>query len=67
MALGISSMTTCVGFSWVYACSRIRLTGIWQNSNVVKFFSLLKKDDRNEQMVYYQVRLVDVVDMPGAH
>ncbi|KAL1951077.1 hypothetical protein VTO73DRAFT_226 [Trametes versicolor] len=24
------------------------------NSNVVKFFSLLKKDDRNEQMVYYQ-------------
>lgn len=27
-----------------------------QNSNVVKFFSLLKKDDREEQMVYYQVR-----------
>ncbi|KAI0673864.1 hypothetical protein C8Q78DRAFT_656594 [Trametes maxima] len=24
------------------------------NSNVIKFFSLLKKDDRNEQMVYYQ-------------
>ncbi|KAH9854309.1 hypothetical protein C2E23DRAFT_775632 [Lenzites betulinus] len=24
------------------------------NSNVVKFFSLLKKDDRREQMVYYQ-------------
>ncbi|KAI0673865.1 hypothetical protein C8Q78DRAFT_969172 [Trametes maxima] len=24
------------------------------NSNVVKFFSLLKKDDHNEQMVYYQ-------------
>ncbi|KAI0368948.1 hypothetical protein BV20DRAFT_434793 [Pilatotrama ljubarskyi] len=24
------------------------------NSNIVKFFSLLKKDDRNEQMVYYQ-------------
>ncbi|PIL31279.1 hypothetical protein GSI_05977 [Ganoderma sinense ZZ0214-1] len=24
------------------------------NSNVVKFFSLLKKDDRNEQMCYYQ-------------
>ncbi|KAI0800507.1 hypothetical protein C8Q74DRAFT_418441 [Fomes fomentarius] len=24
------------------------------NSNVVTFFSLLKKDDRNEQMVYYQ-------------
>ena len=27
-----------------------------QNSNVVRFFSLLKKDDRREQMVYYQVR-----------
>ena len=26
-----------------------------QNSNVVTFFSLLKKDDRNEQMCYYQV------------
>ncbi|KAI9066492.1 hypothetical protein FKP32DRAFT_1601720 [Trametes sanguinea] len=25
------------------------------NSNVVAFFSLLKKDDRREQMVYYQV------------
>ncbi|KAM5539952.1 hypothetical protein V8D89_006455 [Ganoderma adspersum] len=24
------------------------------NSNVVKFFSLLKRDDRHEQMVYYQ-------------
>ncbi|KAI0778879.1 hypothetical protein BD413DRAFT_609432 [Trametes elegans] len=24
------------------------------NSNVIKFFSLLKKDDRREQMVYYQ-------------
>ncbi|KAH9854307.1 hypothetical protein C2E23DRAFT_883906 [Lenzites betulinus] len=24
------------------------------NSNVVKFFSMLKKDDRREQMVYYQ-------------
>ncbi|KAL1951078.1 hypothetical protein VTO73DRAFT_227 [Trametes versicolor] len=24
------------------------------NSNVVAFFSMLKKDDRNEQMVYYQ-------------
>ncbi len=26
------------------------------NSNIVNFFSLLKKDDRTEQMVYYQVR-----------
>jgi len=25
------------------------------NTNIVKLFSLLKKDDRNEQMVYYQV------------
>ncbi|KAI0368947.1 hypothetical protein BV20DRAFT_947314 [Pilatotrama ljubarskyi] len=24
------------------------------NSNVISFFSMLKKDDRNEQMVYYQ-------------
>ena len=28
-----------------------------QNSNVVTFFSLLKKDNRNDQMVYYQVGL----------
>ena len=27
-----------------------------QNSNVVKFFSLLKRDDPREQVVYYQVR-----------
>jgi hypothetical protein len=26
-----------------------------QNTNVVKFFSLLKKDDSEQQLVYYQV------------
>jgi uncharacterized protein (DUF2235 family) len=30
---------------------------LWvQNTNVVKFFALLKKDDFNEQLCYYQVR-----------
>ncbi|KAI0640162.1 hypothetical protein C8Q77DRAFT_114336 [Trametes polyzona] len=32
------------------------------NSNVVKFFSLLKKDDRNEQMVYYQTGIGTYTD-----
>jgi uncharacterized protein (DUF2235 family) len=27
-----------------------------QNSNIVQFFSMLKKDDKSQQMVYYQVR-----------
>lgn len=27
-----------------------------QNSNVVKFFSMLKKDDEKTQVCYYQVR-----------
>jgi hypothetical protein len=26
------------------------------NSNIVQFFSMLKKDDKSQQMVYYQVR-----------
>lgn len=26
-----------------------------QNTNIVKFFALLKKDDFNEQLCYYQV------------
>jgi uncharacterized protein (DUF2235 family) len=30
---------------------------VFQNSNVVQFFSMLKKDDRAQQMVYYQVRV----------
>ena len=30
-----------------------------QNSNVVQFISLLKKDNKREQMVYYQARLPD--------
>lgn len=30
---------------------------LWaQNTNVVKFFALLKKDDFHEQLCYYQVR-----------
>jgi hypothetical protein len=27
-----------------------------QNSNIVQLFSMLKKDDKSQQMVYYQVR-----------
>ncbi|KAG8764930.1 hypothetical protein FRC19_008025, partial [Serendipita sp. 401] len=34
------------------------------NTNVIKLFSLLKKDDRNEQMVYYQPGLGTYVS-PG--
>ena len=34
----------------------VSLTGCCpQNSNIVQFFSMLKKDDRSQQMVYYQV------------
>jgi hypothetical protein len=28
------------------------------NSNIVEFFRLLKKDDSTKQMVYYQVRFI---------
>jgi len=31
---------------------------IIQNSNIVELFTMLKKSDRDEQMVYYQVRLI---------
>lgn len=27
-----------------------------KNSNIVQFFSMLKKDEKSQQMVYYQVR-----------
>jgi len=27
-----------------------------QNSNIIQLFSMLKKDDKSQQMVYYQVR-----------
>ena len=27
-----------------------------QNSNIVQLFSMLKKDDKSQQVVYYQVR-----------
>jgi uncharacterized protein (DUF2235 family) len=33
------------------------LTTSIQNSNVVKFFSLLKKDDQDKQVCYYQARI----------
>jgi hypothetical protein len=29
-----------------------------QNSSIVEFFSMLKKDDPGKQLVYYQVRIV---------
>ena len=29
-----------------------------QNTNVVKFYSLLKKDNTDEQLCYYQVRFI---------
>jgi predicted RNA-binding Zn-ribbon protein involved in translation (DUF1610 family) len=32
-----------------YVCS--------QNSNIVQLFSMLKKDDKSQQVVYYQVRV----------
>jgi len=37
--------------------SRACLMTSIQNSNVVEFVSLLKKDDPSKQLVYYQVRL----------
>ena len=35
--------------------SLLRSSPSHQNSNIVQFFSMLKKDDPSEQMVYYQV------------
>jgi hypothetical protein len=35
--------------------SRISLI-VSKNSNVINFFTLLKKDDKSQQLVYYQVR-----------
>jgi len=29
-----------------------------QNSNIVQFFSMLKKDDKSQQVVYYQVSTI---------
>ena len=44
-------------FPQMHICAYADLNSLsYQNSNVVTFFSLLKKDDRNEQMCYYQVR-----------
>ncbi|QRV79029.1 hypothetical protein RhiJN_07044 [Ceratobasidium sp. AG-Ba] len=36
------------------------------NSNIVRFFQLLKKDDRSKQMVYYQARLGTGVNSRGS-
>ena len=36
------------------------MTFFFQNSNIVEFFGLLKKDDPSKQMVYYQVRIFEV-------
>ncbi len=33
----------------------------FQNSNIVNFFSMLKKDDPKEQLVYYQVRSLHLI------
>jgi Uncharacterized alpha/beta hydrolase domain (DUF2235) len=35
-----------------------------KNSNIVQFFSMLRKDNKSEQMVYYQVRQLILV-VPG--
>lgn len=36
------------------------------NSNIVRFVSLLKKDDQKEQLVYYQVRM-DILEVLIVH
>ena len=35
-----------------------------KNSNVVHFFSCLKRDDPSQQLVYYQVSLLDCGEVP---
>jgi hypothetical protein len=35
---------------------RMTLLSSLQNSNIVQLFSMLKKDDKSQQLVYYQVR-----------
>ena len=41
-----------------YLAHRTPLFCCLQNSNIVQFFSMLKKDDKSQQLVYYQVRSV---------
>lgn len=41
------------------------LTGFEQNTNVVKLFALLKKDDFDQQLCYYQVRWPPQSDVPS--
>ncbi|KAG6871939.1 hypothetical protein C0995_014721 [Termitomyces sp. Mi166 len=38
---------------WLFLCNTNLMVGL-QNSNVVNFFSMLKKDDSKDQLVYYQ-------------
>lgn len=52
---GISSMRTLV-YSHSACYLHVISIPLLQNSNVEQLFSMLKKDNRKEQMVYYQVR-----------
>ena len=42
---------------WLVNDSEYHRTSLSQNSNVVRFFNALKKDEPDTQIVYYQVRL----------
>jgi hypothetical protein len=48
----LGSIMTCEFF---FSLSYLRESQVLQNSNIVEFFSLLKKDDKTRQHVYYQV------------
>lgn len=47
-----------------FGARRRRLTGAAQNTNVVKFFSMLRKDIDHEQLCYYQTGIGTYVN-PG--
>ena len=53
-SLYLGSITTCEFFIFLPYLLELPLL---QNSNIVEFFSLLKKDDKTRQHVYYQVSL----------
>ena len=44
------------GYASGHLAHRTPLCCYLQNSNIVQFFSMLKKDDKSQQLVYYQVR-----------
>jgi hypothetical protein len=48
----LGSIMTC---AFLISLSYLREPQVLQNSNIVEFFSLLKKDDKTRQHVYYQV------------